>query len=404
MDQRSITSIEDLHFPYSNYVLALPGWYPTWQDPLPGDFNQRHILAASLYMPQIVLYIGKDPTGNITTIETRYNQLRENVIEICVLYPQNKVRVVDVLESNIYFLRLLFRYAALIQSKWGKPALLHSYIVIRGGVAGWLLGKKWKLPFVLTENWTIYYPEDPGYLPQRNMVFRWVVKQVFNSVATFLPVTNNLNNKASKLLHPVPFVVVPNVVDTSTFYLQSRHLPNTTFRFIHVSTMTYQKNPEGLLRGFSAFAVRYTQASLTMVGPYDTAVKEYALSLGLSQEQVHFTGAVSYKEVAALMHSAHALVLFSRFENLPCVILEAFCCGMPVVSTRVGGIDEVINAANGILLDNGDEAALLQALVKVYEHNQTFNTKKIAESAMASFSYQAIGEKINTVYQQYIKS
>ncbi len=157
-------TLEDLNFSYSNYVLALPGWYPTWIDPLPGDFNQRHIKAASLFKPQVVLYIGKDATGILSATEVRFNQLSKNIIEIVVLYPKSRIPFWDILQSNFHFLFFLFKYARLIGNKWGKPDLLHSYIVMRGGLAGWLLSKRWKIPFILTENWTIYYPADPYLL------------------------------------------------------------------------------------------------------------------------------------------------------------------------------------------------------------------------------------------------
>lgn len=399
MAQSNFTTINDLVFPFKNYVLALPGWYPSWLDPLPGDFNQRHIIAASIHTPQIVLYIGKDQSGTLKKTETRYNQVTKHVIEIIVLYPKNNVQVLDKLQSNVFFLRLLNKHASLIKERWGPPQLLHSYIVIRGGLAGWLLAKKWKIPFVLTENWTIYYPEDPGYLPGRNRAFRWTVKQVFKNVTRFLPVTNNLNERVSSLLRKVPFNVVPNVVETGTFYYKEK-VKNSTFRFIHVSTMIYQKNPHGLLRGFKAFHDLHPQSSLVMVGPYPEEVKAFATGLGFIKNAVQFTGAVTYQKVAELLYAADALVLFSRYENLPCVILEALCCGMPVISTPAGGIAEVINNDNGILVENENEDQLIKALVTLYNQYENYDRKKIAESAFATFSYEAVGQQINTVYKE----
>lgn len=393
------TTISDLVFPFTDYVLALPGWYPTWLDPMPGDFNQRHIIAASLQTPQIVLYIGKDHTGTLRKVDARYCQLTAKVLEICVVYPKNNFELLDSVQSQVIFLKLLFKYAALIKSRWGLPKLLHSYIAIRGGLAAWLLAKKWNLPFVLTENWTIYYVEDPGFLPNRNPIFRWAVKQVYKNVAHFLPVTQNLNQRVQQLVTPVPSTVVPNVVQTAIFHYEERK-KDEVFRFVHVSVMTYQKNPEGLLRGFKAFHQLHPQAGLLMVGPYPAGVHAYALELGLTANIVQFTGAVAYTKVAEYLHTGDCLILFSRYENLPCVILEALCCGMPVISTAVGGIAEVINENNGILVESQNEEEFARALAKLYTTYKEYDAKKIAESAYALFSYEAVGNQINNVYRQ----
>lgn len=377
MAQSNFTSLNDLVFPFRNYVLALPGWYPTWIDPLPGDFNQRHIIAASLHVPQIVLYVGKDPSGTLTKTEIRYNQLSKYVIEVFVLYPKTKVAYLDAVQSNLYYYRLITRYASFIKKRWGRPRLLHCYVVVRGGVAGYILSRRWKVPYILTENWTIYYPNDPGYLPRRSRFFKWSVKVVFNSITRFLPVTQNLYNQVQQLVKRVPATVIPNVVNTEVFF-PMYNLPANSFRFIHVSTMIYQKNPHGLLRTFKALHQTVPHASLLMVGPYPDEVKQYAQNLGLGENTVRFTGAVGYKKVAELIQSSEALVLFSRYENLPCVLLETLCCGLPVISTRVGGIDEVIDDTNGILVENDNEVELLEAMLIIVHNYNAYNRQSIA--------------------------
>lgn len=397
------TSLDELSLPKGGYVLALPGWYPTWLDPLPGDFNQRHIKAAALQTPQVVLYIGKDLTGTLTSTQVKYTQLTANVVEIRVVYPESKIKWWDFIQSNSYFFLLLFKYSNLIKKKWGKPLLLHSYIVMRGGFAGWILSKRWKLPFILTENWTIYYVADPGYLQNRNFLFRWIVKKVFENVNRFLPVTYDLQMQVNKLLRrDVPSVVIPNVVEAGTFFLKPRLTTKNPFHFIHVSTMTWQKNPEGLLRAFKKFHAEHPSTCLWMVGPYPVDVFEYARSLQLSEGSVRFIGTVLYTEVAGLLQSSDVLVLFSRYENLPCVILEALCCGLPVIATTAGGIKEVIEESNGILIDSENEHQLYKAFCKMYIQYKMYDPEKIAKNANGKFSYEAVGEEINSVYRGLI--
>lgn len=397
MAEEYYSQLKDVTISSDEYVLVLPGWYPTWQDAFTGDFNQRQVKAAGLQTPQVVLYIVKDQTQTLTHVETRYKQLTENIAEIIVIYPQKKNRQMDAVYSNLVFINLLYTYAEIIKKRWGKPLLIHSYIVIRGGLAGMLLGRKWKIPFILSEHWTIYYPEDPGYLLKRNIIFRWIVKMVFKNAARFLPVTNSLKQQVGTLLKPIPSTIIPNAVETELFFYKE-DAAKEPFRFVHISTMVYQKNPEGLLRGFKKFYELHADSCLWMVGPYPKDVLEYAREIGLDERAVHFTGSVSYPRVAEILRFSHALVLFSRYENLPCVILEALCCGVPVISSNVGGVSEAIDIDNGILVNSEDEEQLTLAFIHRFTECRKYNRRKISDSATSLFAYKAVGSLINSVY------
>ena len=398
MAEKYHQKINQLCLGSKEYVLVLPGWYPTWQEPFLGDFNQRHVQATSAYTGQVVLYIVKDQSTLLSQTETQFKQVNENLVEITVIYPGKRNKWADIFHSNFQFIRYLFTYAKMIKKRWGKPLLIHSYIVVRGGIGGWLLGKKWKLPFILSENWTIYYPSDPGFFLKRNLLFKIFVRRVYKNVKTFLPVTNNLKRKVNTIFGDVPSVIVPNVVDTNLFHFKKPYVANETFRFIHVSTMNYQKNPEGLLRSFKKFTLNHPSVELWMVGPYPEDLLQYAKNIGLREPVIHFTGPVSYTKVSEYLQASNALVLFSRYENLPCVILEALCCGLPVVSTDVGGIAEVIDSSNGVLVANEDEEELFQAFSLVFDQYHQFNRKSISATASKLYNYSEIGKQINSVY------
>ena len=89
---------------------------------------------------------------------------------------------------------------------------------------------------------------------------------------------------------------------------------------------------------------------------YDKSIAE----LGISADRLRVLPEVSTQEIADMMKAHHLFVLFSNYENLPCVIAEAHCTGMVVVGSDIGGTREMINAQNGVIVQARDEAALLE--------------------------------------------
>ena len=95
-------------------------------------------------------------------------------------------------------------------------------------------------------------------------------------------------------------------------------------------------------------------------GPDRDALKQQAERLGLA-DAVHFVGPVA--DVAALYPALDAVVLPSRSEGLPNVLLEALSADRPVVATRVGAVPEVLtDAAAGVVVPPGDAPALADAI------------------------------------------
>jgi glycosyltransferase involved in cell wall biosynthesis len=127
-----------------------------------------------------------------------------------------------------------------------------------------------------------------------------------------------------------------------------------------------------------------------------------AVALGLLHvvnPSVRFMGNLNSEAVAVEMQNADVLVLFSEMENAPCVISEALCCGLPVISSAVAGIPEMLNQDNGLMVDSGDEKGLVVAMAKAIEANGTWDREKIADAAQRIYGFDAVGEILNESYR-----
>ncbi|WP_153797158.1 glycosyltransferase [Foetidibacter luteolus] len=379
-------------------ALWLTSWYPNSSDRYKGDFIQRHAFAASLYNRIQLIHIEIAERNSLTTsteiTETTNANLHEKVILIRASglpYPFNKAA--DYLHYLLTFQKHIRRHIA----QNGLPHIVHVHIAMKAGLAALWIKRKWHIPYLLTEHWTIYNSTAPDRFEHKSFLFRYFNRLVVKNAAMLLPVSNNLGDAIKQKLYPTTSQRVLNAVDTSLFYYQ----PSTnkdSFLLLHVSVMNAQKNPEGIIRAFAALHKTNSHTRLMMIGPNAPGVAAMPEKLGLPPGSITFTGEIAYAEVAACMQQADALVMFSYYENMPCVILEALCCGLPVISTWVGGVAEVVNTQNGYLVTAGNEQELHGAMLEMITHYNRFNRKEISDAAQKDFSYQTTGAAMSGIY------
>lgn len=373
-------------------VLWLVSWYPNKYDAFDGDFIQRHARAAALYDDVTVLFIVQLPEQKESEVAER---CETGLVERIVYLPKKKGLTGKLL--NIYRWRKAGRQAATDLIKKWHPQMVHVHVPWKAGLIALFLKKKYKLPYVVTEHWGIYNEVVADRVHTRSLLFRTLLKRIYKEAERVVSVSRFLGEGINKTLLRKDFVVIPNVVDTSLFFLPDRR--SSRFTFLHVSNMVPLKNVEGILSAFESFLVKTgSGAQLVFVGNRTDRYVRLAKQWKLLNNAVFFRGEIPYSEVAGQMQQAHALVLNSDMENSPCVIGEALCCGLPVIATRVGGIPELVSSRNAILVPPRDTEALTTAFWQMEKNYGQFSPETIAASAAAKFALPAVGKELHQLY------
>lgn len=377
-------------------ILWLASWYPNRYDSFDGDFIQRHARAASLYDDIHVLVV-KDGK-NIQEVETDWSTssgLTEQIIYYCPksgwLSPFTKQATWRKL-----YLDAVQDYIA----KFGKPDLIHVHIPWKAGLIALELRKRYGINYIITEHWGIYNKVLDDNFFSKPFYFRKALKQVFKKADRLVSPSIYLAKAIESLITPLPYSIIPNVVNTSFFYQgKEKH---TAFTFLHVSNMVPLKRVDSIIRAFHDMmkANSLNNSQLVLIGNRDNAYNDLAAQFGLLDESIFFKGEITYAEVAKEMQLAHCLVLNSEMENSPCVIGEAHCCGIPVVAPKVGGIPELVNSTNGLLLEGDNIQNLADAMLWMYNNYKAFNLDQIAENACRKFGYPQIGILHHKLYHQ----
>jgi glycosyltransferase involved in cell wall biosynthesis len=144
---------------------------------------------------------------------------------------------------------------------------------------------------------------------------------------------------------------------------------DATLRLLFVGRMVPQKRVDMFLRLVRDLDSQprelIVQARLVGAGRDGQAMRELAANMGLDGERVRFEDETA--DMTTHYRWADMLVLTSRHEGTPNVILEAMGMGLPVVATAVGGVPDLLAHGGGLLVRPDDEAGLLDAVLRLHD-------------------------------------
>jgi glycosyltransferase involved in cell wall biosynthesis len=382
-------------------VVWLASWFPNRTNLTTGDFIERHAKAVAPFVKQLtVITVTKDDAMPANAVEIKKYQTGNLTVYIAYYGASRLKGITGKILSQQKYRQLqqqLFQQAV---ETTGMPGIVHVHVAMKAGLFACSLKKKYGVPYVVTEHWSGYFRESKPNIYEMGWLYRKLSNKVLKNASLLLPVTENLGKTITGDFVKLPYKVVPNVADTKLFF----YAPSApeVFTFIHASYMNYPKNPEGILEGCFLLKQKGCRFRLYMVGDQPVHLLSLAKEYGLLDEYVFFEKEIPYTEVARRMQQSSALLMFSRYENLPCIILEALCCGLPVISSRVGGIAEVVDSSNGLLVDKNSTAQLADAMEKMIHDYKNYNRASIAEKASVKFSYNCVGKQISEVYNQLL--
>ena len=374
-------------------ILHLLSWFPTPDDPTLGNFCVRMIDALPEECHSVILSVcdGKNMTKSFEVKEIK--GAHHTHVQIYIRPPKiNAIRKLKMLRMYLYGLNY-------IKKHFFQPDLIHLHLAYPLGQVALLWKKLYGYKYVMTEHWTIYQPQNKDVFV--GGLKRKIVK-IADNASLIMPVSLDLQHCMEGHGVQNRYRVIYNLVNTDIFRLSSAQTENKK-HILHISTLRDEaKNFSGILRTIERLRQQRDDFELHVIHDYDAPefkafVKEHHL-----EDCVIFHGKKTSAEVAEAYQQADFFVLFSNFENLPCVIVEAFASGVPVLSTAVGGISEILSPERGILIPQGDEDALLQGMIQMLDHSSEYDHEAIRRYALSTFSNDIIGRQIFEAYREVV--
>ena len=244
------------------------------------------------------------------------------------------------------------------------PDVIMNYWLYPQGYAAVQVGAKLGVPTIVGAIGSdLNAIEDP--------VTRFFTRLTLKRAAAVVTKSNHLRQQAVALgADALRVHAVLNGCDTSVFRVSSRQKARCDLQLgakerliVYVGRLELNKGLLELIEAFANLRRVGREVNLAIIGDGTRSelIEARASELGVA-DCTRFIGRQTSAEVSRWLAASDLLALPSYAEGCPNVILEAICCGRPVVATNVGGIPEVVGQHCAVLVPPHDVAAFTEAL------------------------------------------
>jgi len=206
---------------------------------------------------------------------------------------------------------------------------------------------------------------------------------------------------------PQKMRVIPNAVDGTIFTLPPRGQRPKDNQVLFVGAIRPVKGVDILLRAMRLLVESRRDVHLLLVGESffknyrreDERIRRMVQELNL-EGRVQFVGKRRPPELVRYVQESSVLVLPSRAESFGMVLVEALACGTPVVATRCGGPEDIVNDQVGVLVPPEDPEALAAGIAHVLDKRRSYNPAVLRSYALQQFGLDSVGSRLKTLYAE----
>ena len=386
-------------------ILILPSWYP----PDGGGFFRDHAEALNnkdfevhVLVNRIISFTGNS-INEIICSRKKSRQIENGIF----VSRRSTLKWPKFEEWNLR--RWANKYIGHFEQymmEYGLPDIMLVQGSLWAGVVAAKIKRKYHIPYILVEHRSRFtgYPD----LPQE--YFKpWYYKYLqsaFSQADRLVCVSASLKDKISEIgeVPAAGISVIPNLINTGFFSYLERANEKQPFVFLGVGLLRKVKGFDILLRAFASFLDQHDGEFFLRIagaGPDLAILKKLAWQLGI-YDNVTFLGKVSHERIRDEMQRSNVFVLASRFEAFGVVLIEALSTGCPVIATRSGGPESIVNEDNGYLVAAENEQELADAMGKMYLNYWNFNPELIRKEALETYNAESICEQYRILIRETI--
>jgi glycosyltransferase involved in cell wall biosynthesis len=382
-------------------ILVIPSWYPTPERPLWCTWILPHISALrdaghDVYVLQVEVDVTRDPEKMLV-----YESVQRNSRHLYAYLPikyhkfyRTRFYYGDILQSYSDKLHELY---IKIKEEWGKPDVIHAHVSLPAGYGAAYLGQLEQIPVVVTEHYS-------GF--ENDARFFWrvgcFVKEMADKVQGFYSVSPGFSKRidATGLLKVTG--TLPNPIDTDLFSLDVEKQKNGVFRVVMAGSRGKVKGADVLFAAMYQLLGKLNW-SLTILGDFEQkSIFKSWFDNPMFSERVNFLGKVPQKDLVRIYSNSDLYVVSSRSETANVSMLEAMACGIPVVTSRCGAPETLVDDTVSMSIPNEDSSAMANAILAMSENIEKYKREELHEFVVRNYSKAVVADSMIAAYTSAI--
>ena len=297
--------------------------------------------------------------------------------------------------TKLIYITSLFSLKRLIKSF--SPKVIHAHYASSYGVLAYLL----RFHPTIVSAWG----SDIYDFPNKSLFNKWILKKVIKNSDCICSTSKVMKKIIKKNYDRKDCHVVPFGIDVNKF------IPSTTrTKPFTVGTIKSIESHNGIEIILDAAKILVHDNKLSDIkflivgdGTMLEKMKDKVKKLKLNNN-IKFTGYISHDNIVEYFQKLSVFVAMSRRESFGVSILEAASCGVPAITSNVGGLPEVNkNLETGYIIEVNNAKILSEKIIKLYNNDKL--RKKMGKNArkrvIEKFDWQQNLEKMITIYSNY---
>lgn len=381
-------------------VLFVTSWYPSRDNVYLGAFVREQAMALAqdhdvrVIAPQLTRRPGRlaSPPESLTDDEPLTSRPTATFI------VPRRLSWTDAAKA---FSRSVRRSLDTWTAEGWTPDIVHAHTLIPAGWSGLEVARERGIPVVVTVHSS--FVSQP--VLTRSSESR--VLATMTQVDRLIAVGPTVRDELLAIEPECDPVLIPNLVDDEFFSPAdevSTEPLDAPLRLLGIGALIPPKRYDVLLQAVARLQERATSVALTIAGtgPEGDRLKQQAEELGIGS-MVTFAGALDRAGIRAALRHSDVFVHPSRYETFGVVLIEAMACGVPVIATRSGGPEWVVEQQTGQLVDVDDPVAIADAIDRVAAGQVSFDANVIRARVIDRFGVSRVRSMINDLYGEVLR-
>lgn len=382
------------------HILIIPSWYPQFEGDIGGSFfrEQAHALRNSGHKVGVIY----PQVRSIKNLKGLYSKsygkqyINDNGLNTYKFHHLAIPKLTKVQNQRWvkHGLKIFEEYI----KNFGMPDIIHVHSLKPAGYLALKINSKYQIPFVVTEHSSMFarYHISESDIQSLGKI---IAASSYN-----IGVSKQFCNLLDGIFEFKKWQYIPNIVNKN-FLDSDIDPPNGKNEFIYLSicSLTHIKAIDNLIRAFALIHKKTLNAILYIGGDGEERnnLEKLVKDLNL-EDRVIFLGSLSREKVRTEMAKSSVFVLPSRYETFGVVLVEALALGKPIIATKCGGPESIINDKVGTLVEVDNIKELSKAMLEAYITPDKYNSNDIRQYCIDNFSEKTVTSKLTKIYHSVL--